>query len=46
MGMSDRIIMLSQGHVTGEFTREEATQEKLLAAAMADKLTPVETGKA
>ena len=45
MGMSDRIIMLSQGHVTGEFTREEATQEKLLAAAMADKLTPVEIGK-
>ncbi|MDB5324529.1 MAG: D-xylose transport ATP-binding protein XylG [Phycisphaerales bacterium] len=44
MGMSDRIVMLSQGHITGEFTREEATQEKLLAAAMADKLTPVETG--
>ncbi|HEX8322448.1 MAG TPA: sugar ABC transporter ATP-binding protein [Tepidisphaeraceae bacterium] len=41
MGMSDRIVMLSQGRLTGEFTRAQATQEKLLAAAMAESLTPV-----
>jgi len=35
MGMSDRIVMLSEGRVGGTFTREEATQEKLLAAAIA-----------
>ncbi|MDB6126714.1 MAG: D-xylose transporter ATP-binding protein [Verrucomicrobia bacterium] len=34
MGMSDRILMLHEGRVGGEFTREEATPEKLLAAAM------------
>jgi D-xylose transport system ATP-binding protein len=35
MGMSDRILMLKEGRVTGEFTRAEATQEKLMAAAVA-----------
>jgi D-xylose transport system ATP-binding protein len=34
MGMSDRIIMLNEGSIGGEFTKAEATQEKLLAAAM------------
>jgi D-xylose transport system ATP-binding protein len=34
MGMSDRIVMLAQGRVGGEFTRGEFTQERLLAAAM------------
>ena len=35
IGMSDRILMLREGRVGGEFTREEATQEKLMHAAMA-----------
>jgi len=34
LGMSDRIIMLHEGKVGGEFTAAEATQESLLAAAM------------
>jgi D-xylose transport system ATP-binding protein len=34
MGMSDRIIMLHEGHIGGHFTRAEFTQERLLAAAM------------
>jgi D-xylose transport system ATP-binding protein len=34
IGMSDRIVMLHEGRVGGEFSRAEATQEKLLAAAM------------
>ena len=34
MGMSDRIIMLREGRMGGEFKREEATQEKLMRAAM------------
>jgi len=34
MGMSDRILMLHEGRVGGEFSRTEATPEKLLAAAM------------
>ncbi len=34
LGMSDRILMLHEGRVGGEFSRAEATPEKLLAAAM------------
>jgi D-xylose transport system ATP-binding protein len=34
IGMSDRILMLHEGRIGGEFTRVEATQERLLAAAM------------
>ncbi len=33
LSMSDRIIVISEGKVTGEFSREEATQEKLLHSA-------------
>jgi len=35
IGMSDRIVMLRSGHIGGTFTRSEATQEKLMQAAMA-----------
>ena len=34
IGMSDRILMLHEGRIGGEFTRAEASQEKLMAAAM------------
>jgi D-xylose transport system ATP-binding protein len=34
IGMSDRILMLNEGRVGGSFTRAEATQEKLMEAAM------------
>jgi D-xylose transport system ATP-binding protein len=34
MGMSDRIIMLHEGRIGGEFTRAEFSQERLLEAAM------------
>jgi rhamnose transport system ATP-binding protein len=30
LGMSDRILVIREGHVGGEFGREEATQEKLM----------------
>lgn len=33
LGMSDRVIVLHEGHVTGEFTRAEATPEKVMKAA-------------
>jgi D-xylose transport system ATP-binding protein len=35
IGMSDRILMLHEGRITGEFTRAEATQERLMQAALA-----------
>ncbi len=34
LGLSDRIVMLREGQMGGEWTRAQATQEKLLAAAM------------
>ena len=34
IGMSDRILILREGRIGGAFSRSEATQEKLMAAAM------------
>ncbi|MDE1188804.1 MAG: ribose ABC transporter ATP-binding protein RbsA [Pantoea sp.] len=34
LGMSDRILVMHEGHLSGEFTREQATQESLMAAAV------------
>jgi D-xylose transport system ATP-binding protein len=39
LGMSDRILMLHEGRITGEFTRVNATPERLLAAAMGQTTT-------
>jgi ABC-type sugar transport system ATPase subunit len=33
LGMSDRIIVMHEGQMTGHFTRAEATQEKIILAA-------------
>jgi rhamnose transport system ATP-binding protein len=33
LGMSDRIIVMHEGYMTGHFTRVEATQEKIISAA-------------
>ena len=32
LSMADRIIVIAKGQITAEFSRQEATQEKLLAA--------------
>jgi len=33
LGMSDRILVMHEGKISGEFTREEATQEKIMLCA-------------
>lgn len=38
LGMSDRIVVMCEGRVTGELSREEATQEKILELAMSKHL--------
>ena len=43
LGLADRIIMLVGGRVGGSFTREQATEERLLAAALSQ---PVATSAA
>ncbi|MAT98051.1 MAG: D-xylose ABC transporter ATP-binding protein [Anaerolineaceae bacterium] len=35
LGMSDRVLVMREGRITGEFSRAEATQEKLMASATA-----------
>lgn len=35
LGMSDRVLVMREGYITGEFTRGEVTQEKVMAAATA-----------
>lgn len=37
LGMSDRILVLSDGKLTGEFTKEEASQELILKSAVSNK---------
>jgi ABC-type sugar transport system ATPase subunit len=37
LGLSDRIIALHEGRVAGEFTRTEATPERVMAAATGDR---------
>ena len=38
LGMSDRIIVMCEGRITGELSRQEATQEGILKYAMAKSL--------
>jgi ABC-type sugar transport system ATPase subunit len=38
LGLCDRIVVMCQGRITGELTREEATNHKVLTLAMADML--------
>jgi rhamnose transport system ATP-binding protein len=33
LGMSDRVLVMREGRLTAEFSRADATQEKLMAAA-------------
>ncbi|MCP3763059.1 xylose ABC transporter ATP-binding protein [Domibacillus sp. A3M-37] len=37
LGMSDRVLVMSEGSITGEFLREEATQEKIMICATGGK---------
>mgnify|MGYP006305300531 CR=1 FL=1 len=34
LGISDRILVMRQGRICGEFLREDATEEKVLACAL------------
>jgi ABC-type sugar transport system ATPase subunit len=36
LGMSDRVVVMREGNVVAEFSRVEATQEKIAAAMMSD----------
>ncbi|MFQ6395730.1 sugar ABC transporter ATP-binding protein [Nocardia sp. KC 131] len=39
LGLADRIVVMQHGHVTGELDRSEASEEAILALAMAEDLT-------
>jgi ABC-type sugar transport system ATPase subunit len=38
LGMSDRVLVMCEGRLTGHFGRAEATQEKIMAAATTPSL--------
>ncbi|WP_330328616.1 sugar ABC transporter ATP-binding protein [Streptomyces sp. NBC_00536] len=40
LGLADRVLVMQGGRITGELSRSEATEERILALAMADDLTP------
>jgi rhamnose transport system ATP-binding protein len=42
LAISDRILVMRQGRFTGEFSREEATQEKIMAAATGQNVSHVD----
>lgn len=42
LGMSDRIVVMRSGQITGTLDREKATQQSLLTLALADPMTRVE----
>jgi ribose transport system ATP-binding protein len=37
LGMSDRILVMHEGKITGEVSREEATQERIMLLATGGK---------
>ncbi|HIF9272109.1 TPA: ribose ABC transporter ATP-binding protein RbsA [Photobacterium damselae] len=41
LGMSDRILVMHEGRISGEFTPKEANQEKLLACAVGKRIDEV-----
>jgi ribose transport system ATP-binding protein len=36
LGMSDRILVMRDGRIAGEFDRRDATEEKILSCALRD----------
>ncbi|HEY2206852.1 MAG TPA: sugar ABC transporter ATP-binding protein [Pseudonocardia sp.] len=46
LGLADRILVMQNGRITGELTRADATEEKVLALAMADDLSGAVVGLA
>ena len=40
LGLSDRIYVMQNGRITGELSRENATEEAVLGLAMVDQLSP------
>ena len=37
LGMCDRIYVMSEGRLAGEFTAEEASQERIMASIMQEQ---------
>jgi ABC-type sugar transport system ATPase subunit len=43
LGMSDRVLVMREGRIAGEFSRADATQERIAAAMMGGAAAPHET---
>jgi len=42
LGLADRIVVMQSGRITGELGHAEATEEKVLALAMASEFAALE----
>ncbi|MDH6578429.1 hypothetical protein [Kitasatospora sp. MAP5-34] len=40
LGLADRVLVMQNGRITGHLDHTQATEEAILALAMADDLTP------
>ena len=45
LGMSDRILVMHEGRVTGEFTRKEASRERVMLAATGTAISATEAAR-
>ncbi|MFD4661664.1 sugar ABC transporter ATP-binding protein [Kitasatospora sp. NPDC058444] len=45
LGLADRVVVMQNGRTTGELTRDQATEEAILALAMADDLATTATAQ-
>ncbi|MFJ6777570.1 ATP-binding cassette domain-containing protein, partial [Kitasatospora sp. NPDC091257] len=45
LGLADRVVVMQNGRTTGELTRDRATEEAILALAMADDLAATTTAQ-
>lgn len=44
LGLADRVVVMQGGRITGELDRSEATEESILALAMADDIVGAAPG--
>ncbi|MDH6135216.1 ABC-type sugar transport system ATPase subunit [Kitasatospora sp. MAA4] len=45
LGLADRVVVMQNGRITGELSRSEATEERILSLAMADDLVSSDEGR-
>jgi ABC-type sugar transport system ATPase subunit len=45
IGLADRILVMAEGRIVGELSREKASEERILKLAMAENLGPIDEAR-